>query len=129
MENKQANRYSETVPGEARGEKQICTFAVSLLAKEEYLGFSTGGVVFLTLCCRTLTSNEELLLSLPFCDGETVPSMLTLAGDGADMLVLESISSDDRPGDNIIWPQPYKTNLLNVLSNSYESLAQIGVGT
>jgi len=82
---------------------------VSLLAKEEYLGFFTGGVVFLTLCCRTLTSSAELLLSLPLCGGgvsdDMVPSMLTLAGDGADMLVLESISSDDNPGDNIICPQ------------------------
>lgn len=68
-----------------------------------------GGVVFLTLCCRTLTSIAELLESLPFCGGgvseDIVPSILTLAGDGADILVLESISSDDRPGDNIICPQ------------------------
>lgn len=90
-------------------EKRTCTFAVSLLAKEEHLGFSKIGVVFLTLCWRTLTSKAELLVSLLFCGGgvsdDMVPSILMLAGDGADMLVLESISSDDKPGDNIICPQ------------------------
>jgi len=78
------------------------------LAKDEYLGFSTGGVVFLTLCCRTLTSRAELLVSLLLCGGgvsdDIVPSILTLAGDGADMLVLESISSEDSPGDSMICP-------------------------
>lgn len=73
------------------------------------MSFSTGGVVFLTLCCRTLTSRaDELLVSLLFSGGgvrdDIVPSMLTLAGDGADMLVLESISSDERPGDSMICP-------------------------
>jgi len=87
----------------------ICTFAIDLLDKEEYFGFPTGGVVFLTLCCSTLTSKAELLESLPFCGGgvndDIVPSILTLAGDGADILVFESISSEDKPGDNIICPQ------------------------
>lgn len=33
-------------------------------------------------------------------DSDPVPSRLQLAGDGNDMLVLESSSSDDKPGDS-----------------------------
>lgn len=118
QQNDQISAYSGSRPRSrernATTEKRtICTFAVSLLAKEEHLGFSRSGVVFLTLCWSTLTSKAELLVSLLFCGGgvsdDMVPSMLILAGDGADMLVLESISSEDKPGDNIICPQAWDT--------------------
>lgn len=98
----------------------ICTLAVSLSAKDEWRATGRLSTVLLTLCCRTLTSSADESLPPPLCDDvadsdgnggggvndDMVPSMLTLAGDGADMLVLESISRDDRPGDSIICPQP-----------------------
>lgn len=68
-------------------------------------------IFFLTLCCKSFTSKPELLESFLFCGDDVsddiVPFILTLDGDGTDILVLESISSDDDPRDDIFFPQDY----------------------
>lgn len=70
--------------------------------ERENSGPKSNCLLTLRLMTPTRTCREGMDVMSPDGGGESepVPSRLQLVGEGSDMLVLESSSREDRPGDS-----------------------------